>query len=366
MKKKTFLSLIAGCCLLLTGLHATADTVTLNPDHPDRYTVVKGDTLWDISARFLRDPWQWPSIWNVNPEIENPHLIFPGDVIFLKIVDGQPVLSLERGKSTASRQPRKSADGLNVVKLSPRIRALSLKEDAIPVIPNSAIKQFLKYPRIISKRELEDSGYIVAGEEHALINGSGDKIYARGIEPNEQNVYDVLRQGKTYTRGSGWGSEFLGYEMLRIADANVIRYDDPSTLIVNKANREVLIGDRLLPVTEEREMSMNYMPHPPENLVNGNIIAVLDGVSRIGQYQTVVIDLGEHDHLEAGNVLAIYQAGETIEDTVSSSGWFSHDVTLPDERSGTLMVIRAFDRVSYALVMEANKDMKVGDSVTNP
>jgi len=365
MKKNAFLSLIAGCSLLLSGLQVAADTVALNPDHPDRYTVVKGDTLWDISARFLRDPWQWPSIWNINPEIENPHLIFPGDVIYLKMVDGQPVLTLERGNATASRTPMKSADGLNVVKLSPKIRTLSLEEEAIPVIPNSAIKQFLKYPRIISKRELEDSGYIVAGEEHALINGSGDKIYARGIEPNEQNVYDVLRQGKAYTRGSGWGSEFLGYEMLRIADAKVIRYDDPSTLIVNKANREVLIGDRLLPATEEREMSMNYMPHAPGNLVRGNIIAVLDGVSRIGQYNTVVIDLGEHDHIEPGNVLAIYRAGETIEDTVAS-GLFNHDVTLPDERSGTLMVIRAFDRVSYALVMEAYKDMKVNDSVTNP
>ena len=365
MKKNTFLSLIAGCSLLLSGLQAIADTVTLNPDHPDRYTVVKGDTLWGISARFLRDPWQWPSIWNVNPDIENPHLIFPGDVILLKMVDGQPVLTLERGNSKAPRQPMKTADGLKVVKLSPKVRTLSLKEDAIPVIPNSAIKQFLKYPRIISKRELEDSGYIVAGEEHALISGSDDKIYARGIEPNEQNVYDILRQGKTYTHGSGWGSEFLGYEMLRIADANVIRYDDPSTLIVKEANREVLIGDRLLPVTEEREMSMNYMPHAPEKPVNGSIIAVLDGVSRIGQYNTVVIDLGEHDQLEPGNVLAIYRAGETIKDTVNDR-WLKQNVTLPDERAGTLMVIRAFDRVSYALVMEANKDMKVGDSVTNP
>lgn len=365
MKKNTFLSLIAGCSLLLTGLLAVADTVVLNPDHPDRYTVVKGDTLWDISARFLRDPWQWPTIWNLNPEIDNPHLIYPGDVISLKMVNGQPVLTLERGDTTKARPARKTVDGLKVVKLSPKIRAEALDEEAIPVIPNSAIKQFLHYPRIVSKRELEDSGYIVAGEEHALINGSGDKVYARGIEANEQNVYDVLRQGRTYTRGSGWGSEFLGYEMLRIADAKVVRYDDPSTLIVDHANREVLVGDRLLPVTEEREMSMNYQPHAPNNPVNANIIAVLDGVSRIGQYNTVVLDLGEHDQIEPGHVLAIYRAGETIKDKVDG-GLFNHSVTLPDERAGMLMVIRAFDRVSYALVMEAYKDMKVGDSVTNP
>jgi LysM repeat protein len=360
MKKKTLLSLIAACGLFLTGLQATADTVALNPDHPDRYTVVKGDTLWDISARFLRDPWKWPSIWNINPDIKNPHLIYPGDVILLKMVNGQPVLTLERGHQRTG----KTAEGLDVVKLSPRIRTLSLEEEAIPVIPNDAIKQFLKYPRIISKRELEDSGYIVAGEDDALINGSNDKVYARDLTPNEQNVYDVLRKGRTYTRGSGWGSEFLGYEMLRVADAKVVRYDDPSTLIITSANREVLTGDRLLPVTEEREMSMNYQPHAPDQPINGTIIGVLDGVSRIGQYHTVVIDIGKHDNIEPGHVLAIYQAGDTIRDTVTDS--WNNKVTLPDERAGMLMVVRAFDRVSYALVMEAYKDMKVNDSVTNP
>jgi hypothetical protein len=364
MKNKGLLSLIAAFGLFLAGIQAHADSIALNPDHPDSYIVVKGDTLWDISSRFLRDPWQWPSIWNVNPDIENPHLIFPGDVIYLRMVDGQPVLTLERGNSTATRQETRAKDGLGIVKLSPRIRSLSLKEDAIPVIPNNAIKQFLKYPRIISKRELEDSGYIVAGEEKALISGANDKIYARGIEPNEQNNYDILRRGKTYTRGSGWNSEFLGYEMLRIADANVIRYDDPSTLIINNANREVLTGDRLLPVTEEREMNMDYLPHAPEHEVQGNIIAVLDGLSRIGQFHTVIIDLGERDDIEAGHVLAIYQSGDTITDTVTSR--WNNSLTLPNERAGTLMVVRAFDRVSYALVMEAYKDMKVNDSVTNP
>jgi len=170
--------------------------------------------------------------------------------------------------------------------------------------------------------------------------------------------------GRTYKRDGIWSSEILGYEMLRVADAQITRYGDPATLMINNANREVLVGDRLLPATEEREMTMNYLPHPPEQNVKGNIISVLDGVSRIGQYQTVVIDLGEEDNIESGHVLAIYTTGETIRDSVTS-GW-NKRVTLPDEQSGTLMVIRTFERVSYALVMEAYKDMKVYDIVTNP
>jgi len=162
---------MAGSLLLLNS-QVSADTIALNPDHPDRYVVVKGDTLWDISSRFLQDPWYWPNIWNVNPEIENPHLIFPGDTILLSMIDGQPVLTLKRGKPklTARRLPTRTAEGLGIVKLSPKIRASKLDEDAIPVIPNNAIKQFLQYPRIISQRELDQSGYLVASEDRGLIS----------------------------------------------------------------------------------------------------------------------------------------------------------------------------------------------------
>jgi len=368
MNKNTLLSMIAACSLIMISFQVTADTVTLNPDHPNRYTVVEGDTLWDISSRFLKDPWLWPDIWNVNPAIENPHLIFPGDVILLQMVDGQPVLTLERGQRLSDNQSKRlstrTAEGLGIVRLSPSVRASKLTEKAIPVIPNSAIKQFLQYPRIISERELDQSGYLVASEDKGLISASNDKVYARAIEPNEQTQYDILRMGKTYKRDDTWGSEILGYEMLRVANAKITRYGDPATLVISSANREVFVGDRLLPAIEEREMTMNYLPHPPENIVTGKIISVLDGVSRIGQFQTVVIDLGERDNIEAGHVLAINTAGETIRDPVTSS--WNNRVTLPDERSGTLMIIRPFERVSYALVMEAYKDMKVFDTVTNP
>ena len=376
MNKNILLSTIAACGLLFLSYQVIADTVTLKADHPDRYTVVKGDTLWDISARFLQDPWQWPTVWNVNPAIKNPHLIYPGDVILLQVVEGQPVLMLERSQdmagaasesaatTTARQLPTHTDEGNPIVRLSPTVRASRLEEKAIPTIPSDAIKQFLKFPRIVTKRELENAGYIVASADGGLISGSNDKVYARGIEPQEQNAYDIVRMGKTYYSSKGWGSEVLGYEMLRIADARVTRYDDPSTMIITRANREVLIGDRLLPATEERELNLNYLPHAPDKKVNGKIIAVLDGVSRIGQYQTVVINLGLRDKIEIGHVLGIYQAGEEVTDKVS--GRWNSSLTLPDERAGTLMVIHPFERISYALVMEAEKDMKVNDSITNP
>jgi len=372
MNNNILLSAIAACSLFLLSYQVSADTVTLKDDHPDRYTVVKGDTLWDISARFLKDPWQWPAVWNVNPEIKNPHLIYPGDIILLKMVDGEPVLTLARDQDlttpstpTTTRQlPSHTAEGQPIVRLSPKVRASRLAEEAIPTIPSDAIKQFLKFPRIVSKRELDNAGYIVASADGGLISGSDDKVYARGVEPQEQNAYDIVRVGKTYHSNKGWGNDVLGYEMLRIADARVTRYDDPSTLVITKANREVLIGDRLLPATNERELNLNYLPHAPDNKVNGKIIAVLDGVSRIGQYQTVVVNVGLQDKIEVGHVLAIYQTGEKIRDKVSSS--WSSSVKLPDERAGTLMIIHPFERISYALVMEAEKDMKVNDSITNP
>ena len=385
MNNNILLSAFAAGCLLLSSYQVNAETVALKGDHPDRYTVVKGDTLWDISARFLEDPWMWPAVWNVNPAIKNPHLIYPGDVILLKIVDGEPVLTLARDQdlvtppappqestpitgaeqeTTTIARPTHTADGQPIIRLSPRVRASRLEEEAIPTIPSDAIKQFLKFPRIVSKRELENAGYIIASADGGLISGSDDKVYARGIEPQEQNTYDIVRVGKTYRSNRGWGSDVLGYEMLRIAEARVTRYDDPSTLIIDSANREVLIGDRLLPATNERELNLNYLPHAPDKKINGEIIAVLDGVSRIGQYQTVVVNVGLRDKIEVGHVLAIYQAGEEIKDKVSSS--WSSSVKLPDERAGTLMIIHPFERISYALVMEAERDMKVNDSITNP
>jgi len=332
--------------LSIAAMTAQADSINLKPDHPERYTVVKGDTLWDISAKFLEDPWLWPEIWRINPAISNPNLIYPGDVIILTYVEGKPVLVVQRGVPT--------------VKMSPHARASKL-EVAIPTIPIDAIKQFLQHPRVISKHELDDAPYIVASEEGRLISGTENKIYVRGIQDRENIEYTVLRPGDAYTNPGG--KEILGYEAINVGDARVLKFGDPATLYITKATREILIGDRLLPNTKE-EVSQHFLPHAPDTEMNGLIISVFGGVSRISQYQIVVLNLGTQDNVETGNVFAIYQSGDTVRDTINPKN--GRTVKLPDERAGTLMVIRPFERISYALVMEAKRDLRVYDSIRNP
>lgn len=336
--------------LLAIGTPAAADTVKLKPDHPDRYVVVKGDTLWDISARFLADPWLWPEIWAINPAIENPHLIYPGDVISLEYdADGKPRLVLSRGRPT--------------VKLSPQKRITPL-DQAIPTIPMDAIKQFLLYPRVFTREEVEQAGYIVAQDEGSLISASEDKVYARGIDPADGRDYYIVRIGDAYRNPGARKKDILGFEALQIAAARVERFGDPSAVRVGEASREILIGDRLFPITEEEKLDQHFLPHAPDFAIDGLVISVLDGVSRIGQYHTVVLNKGSRDGLEVGHVLAIYQTGELTRDTVDPHR--GRTVRLPNERAGAVMVVRAFDRVSYALVMEASRDMRILDTFTNP
>ncbi len=342
MLKKNTLAAVLAAALVALAAHA-AQEVALNPDHPDRYVVKRGDTLWDIAARFLRDPWLWPEIWYVNPQIENPHLIYPGDVISLAYIDGKPRLVLERGRRT--------------VKLSPRVRELPLDE-AIPTIPLDAIRPFLSRPRVLGEGEFEAAPYVVASADEHLIAASGMRVYARGVDQGRGARYAVLRRGEVY-RDPDTG-EVLGLEAIHVADAEVQRGGDPAVLVLRRSSRETLPGDRLFPVGEDRYTD-NFLPRAPERQVQGRIISVFDGVSRIGQYQVVVLNRGARDGMEPGHVLAVYRAGETIRDPVRKE-----KVTLPDERAGIVMVFRTFDRVSYALVMSATRAIRVLDRVRNP
>lgn len=337
--------------ILFLSLPAFADTIALNPDHPDRHVVVKGDTLWDISARFLRDPWRWPDVWRNNPQIENPHLIYPGDVIALTYrPNGQPELMLERGPGVPE----------NVVKLSPQTRKTPLVGAAIPTIPYDLVEQFLTRTRILSQRELDSSGYIVATEEYRLIAGSNNKVYARGINPGTDNRFLIFRVGETYFNE---GDDIpLGYEAMYVGEATLQVLDDPATFLVTSAKREVLKGDRLLPLGSE-EITREFIPHSPEFPINGQIISVVDGVSRIGQYHIVVINKGETDNIEIGHVLAINQKGDVIRDSIGPNGG---KVTLPRERAGLAMVFRVFENVSYALVMKAYREMRIYDLANTP
>ncbi len=346
--------------------------VELKPNYPEKYVVVKGDTLWDISASFLKDPWKWPRLWHFNPHIANPHLIYPGDILTIVFVNGHPVMQITRDGQTFGPDEGKGADTslppevlksgqrYPTVKLSPRIREIGLDE-AIPTISINAIGPFLSRPRVMGEGELEMAPYVMDNDEHRLLSGDGFKVYARGFKENElQGNYVVVRAGDVYRNPQNW-DDILGYEAIYIGEAKLNRVGDPVTMEITNSTREILRGDRLIPKGDEI-IQHSFTPRAPDHKVNGRIIAVPGGLSMIGQYQVVVIDLGRQDDVLPGHVLAINQSGDEVEDEVVNG----EKVTLPTERAGVAMIFRVFDRVSYALVMDATRTMKKLDEVTNP
>jgi len=349
-----------GLWLLLLAGFAQADEIELKPGHPERYIVARGDTLWDIAGKFLARPWQWPEIWRDNRQIANPHWIYPGDELTLTVVDGKPRLQV------GYRPPEGAQAGIvetpgGDVRLSPVIRVEPLGQ-AIPTVPLSAIQQFLTEPKVILDASLMDrSPYVVAMADEHVVAGSGDRVYVRGPVDRQTAGYMVFRAGPPYLDAET--GETLGYEALYVASADLQAVDDPSTLRINKSQREVVIGDRILPVEAER-VQTRYQPHPPAKPVWGHVISVVDGVSQIGQWNIVVIDRGTADGIETGSVLEVRQSGAFQRDIISPNP--SEIVTLPAEKEGLLMVFRPYERVSFALVMNAVRAIHINDAVTNP
>ncbi len=334
--------------LLLSCTTFAAEPVALNPTHPDRYTVVKGDTLWDIAGAFLRDPWQWPEVWHVNPQIENPHLIYPGDTIILTYLNGKPSLSIQRGTQS------------NTVKLSPHIRSTPL-DTAIPVIPMGDIMPFLSRPYVMDKKDMDTAPYIVSFREERIAGTTHDKIYVRSIETKEHNRYDIIRPGKPYKDADT--GEILGYEAMYIGTAELERTGDPASLILINSKMESIAGYRLLPVIYDKEQK-DFYPKSPDRLITGNIIAVFNGVSQIGQHNIVVLDRGADSGLAPGHVLTVEKRGATIFDRISPD---PHDkIKLPDEKAGVLMVFRTFPHVSFGIIMSATTVIHVLDRVHTP
>jgi hypothetical protein len=336
--------LLAMVCAGLIASSVFAADVVLNPNHPDRYVVVKGDTLWGISGMFLRDPWYWPEIWYDNPQISNPHLIFPGDILTLVYVNGKPQLRLERGP----------------VKLSPRVRVEDL-DQAIPTIPLDAIKQFLTKPLVVTQDQIDHAPYVVAGADEHVVTGAGDRVYVMGIKGEDVGLYDLYEPGAALIDPDT--KETLGYQAIYVGEGAVKRFGNPTTMLLTQTAREARIGDRLWPASQEK-LHAQFIPHPAPPGTQGRIISVLGGVSQIGQFNVVAINRGSADGMEVGHVLKIFQTGETVRDTVG--GKRTELVKLPDEEAGVLMIFRTFDRVSYGLVMKATRSMHLLDYVRTP
>lgn len=338
-KKKILLGIIAACTFAVIAMAAEPP---FNENIPDKYTVKKGDTLWDISDFFLRDPWLWPEIWYVNPQINNPHLIYPGDVISLVYIDGRPCLTLERNRN---------------VKLSPGIKVLPHAE-AIPALPLDIINNFLTRNRVVTQEEIDASPYVVAGHEKRLLSGVTDTFYARG-QFDDTPAYGLYRIAKPYVDPET--NEELGIRAQDVGSAKLKTVnEDIGTLLATRVVEEIRVGERLLP-HEERRLESIFYPSAPDEEVEGVIMAVEGGITQVGHLDVVAINRGEREGLKQGNVLAIFKRGETIVDRVAKE-----KITLPNERAGLLMIFRTFEKMSYGLILNAERPLAVNDVVKNP
>ena len=314
---------------------------------PEQYTVMPGDTLWDLSNRFLIQPWYWPEIWYLNPQIQNPHLIYPGDVISIFYVGGKPYLTV--------------GDGPRVTKLSPKVRGEDLDAQAYG-IPIPAIQQFIIRPRVVSEETLDSAPYILSSVEERLAFGAGDRVYARGFNGDPQGQYTIFRKGEALHDPKT--DELLGFEAIIVGDGEVIRSDDPATFDLTQTKREALRGDRLLPVNFG-EIDTEFVPHAPPEGTHGYVVSLFDAISQVGTYQVIALSLGERNGIEKGHILDINQAGRVVADPFEKPGSLV-DVELPEESAGRAMIFRTFEKVSYALIMETSRSIQVGDSATSP
>lgn len=336
---------IIGLIFLLTfSLSSGADVVKINPDHPTKHIVVKGDTLWDISAKFLENPWEWPKIWRHNIQIKNPHLIYPGDIITLCFINNQPMLCV-------------SSEG----RLQPSIRYENYAPEAIAMIPMGAIRPFLISPKVLNEDELNSTPYIVAFADEHIIAATNANIYVRAILKRDFMYYTTYRVGETYKDPDT--DEILGYEAIHIADNTVIALGDPATLSTTRALREVRLGDHLMPA-EEVNLDFNFYPIAPSEKIDATIIASMVASQEIGQFDIVVLNKGAKDGLKLGHILDTVQEGQLIKDPYNQTG---HElVKLPNRKSGSLLIFRTFDRVSYGLIMHASRNIRVLDKVRTP
>ena len=344
----------------------------LAPNAPDRYTIKRGDTLWDISALFLQRPWRWPELWGMNlQQIRNPHLIFPGQVLVLTRIGDRAILSLDSGTPPT-------------VKLSPRVRAEALTDNAIPPIPLNVIEPFLTASLVVGDGAYERAPRIVATQEGRVLLSRGDRAYARGqygtaatlegeglvIRPGQPRLHRVYRNPTPLIDPAT--REVLGHEAQFIGQVELVRSEQPpqdgsatlqpATIQVVHSLEEIRVGDRLQP-EPQREVP-TYVPRVPSSAQSGQIVKVHgNAVQFAGQNQVVILNRGQRDGLERGHVLAVLKDASTLTDPTDAA---RPTLALPGERNGLMMVFRTFDRVSYALILQITDGVKVGDKFVNP
>jgi len=376
--------LLAVCAAALLTLTTYAVAVDLRDDHPETYVVQKGDTLWDIAARFLKQPWLWPEIWQANPQIENPHLIYPGDEISLAYLGGKPQLSVRR--------------------LSPEIRRTAL--DAVPTVPLAEIESFLRNLRIIDEDTYRGLPYVIGIEEGKLRGAPGQLVYVRGADFAPGDAFAVVRPTVRYaihpqpntefprikrdpwnardgldpqTSGIEWayfaasdnGFEVLGHEVVEVATGQITRGGDPATLLLDTKGREVRAGDLLMPI-ERQPFDLSFHPRPPRSVPDRlRIMAITDRSRWAGPRDVIALSAGARDGIENGQVFGIFAPGEVVRDDIRHKQrlvamWPGNKVAMPDEFVGHVMVFRTFDKVSYGLIMDGIRPVHLEDRLGMP
>jgi len=373
------ITLLALACL---SSNVFAEDIELQKNHPDRHVVVKGDTLWGISGKFLKDPWQWPKVWKMNrTEIKNPHRIYPGDVIVLDTSNGTPQLSLLR----------------ETVTLEPGARIEELDRVAIQTISPSVITPFLTQPLLIENGQLDNAPRIIGGPDNRVVLSPGTRVYINYIKEGEGTHWDIYRPGEELVDPDT--QELLGTEAIHLGSLNIARYGEPATGDIVRAKEEIFTKDRLVVAPDEFRNS--FIPHAPDSDIRGRILRIYGGVAEGGPNTVVSLNLGIKDGIEEGHVLAISRYGKIIQDPeIRNTGHETKlkeinfdvsrdedgkaivnfakepvnkevvlgpgEVKLPEERIGLLMIFRTFDRVSYGLVMNSSDAIHTLDSVHTP
>ena len=335
----------------------------LAPNAPDRHTVQRGDTLWDISQLFLKSPWRWPQLWVMNLEqIRNPHLIYPGQVLVLDKSSGRALL---RVASAGGGMPA------NTVKLSPRVRSEVLDNGAIASIPLHLIGPFLNEGVVFERDELDKAPRIVATQEGRVMLSRGELAYVRG-ELGTARDYRIFREARPLL--DPVSRELLGYEGQYVGTAEMLREGGsqpnasgkgtdivPATFSIKSVRQEAGVGDRLWAAPASDWAA--YVPHAPGSAMDGRVVSIYGLGLHAGQNQIVALNRGQRDGVERGHVLALWRTGvSTTDRTVAERP----SMRLPDERNGMLFVFRVFERVSYALILNVTHPVQAGDRFTQP
>jgi len=335
---------------------AAESGIGLQDNVPVRYVVVKGDTLWGISARFLKNPWKWPDLWGINKDmVRNPHWIYPGDVLILDLTGATPRLRLE-GMADGGTA-RWMGFELQVSQLRPQMRGEALNALPIPTIPAKILDPFLTRSLVVDPAQVAASPMIVMNTDRRVVVSAGDTAYVTGLDPRKGPKWQVFRQGRMFQDPDT--KELLGFEAVYLGDADVTGFGDVSTVQITSARQEIAKGDRLAVVPPLQ--STPYIPRAPERSIRGRVIAGSDStVYELGTYSVVVLNRGMRDGLDVGHVLGLYRSEGSIplgDDKL---------IALPEQRYGLVLVFRTFEKMAFGLVMTSRRPVNVLDTVRNP